>query len=451
MIHRDPIHPKVVREHDVYEAPRTIRVRDSVDVLICGGGPAGVGAALAASREGARTMLVERFGMLGGMWTVGLVNPFFECWNKGYIVQEMIDRLKAAGAWRRWLFAATFDPEVMKLTLESMMAEAGVQLLYYTVVTDAILEEGSLRGVVIESKAGREAIIANVVVDATGDGDVAARAGCSYEIGREPDGVVQPVTLMFEVSGAEWFEQTEARPLFDKMQATIERERLNISMPTERAGYAPWIITLPSNGISAVQTTHVYRINPLDPADLTNATIAARRQASEMETVLRKTPGFEKVRLLRTAPTLGLRESRRVFGRARLAHADLMAGRRFPNAIATCAFGIDVHTPDPDSSRPNRPDGRSRAFEIPYGCLVAADVEGLLLAGRCISGDHHAHAAYRVTGTAMATGQAAGMAAAWSVRDREPPSRVDGVKLKAALAARGTRFFTELPPFHDGE
>ncbi|HUT56454.1 MAG TPA: FAD-dependent oxidoreductase [Phycisphaerae bacterium] len=440
-VHRDPVHTKTVEADGVVESPRRLPIRRDVDVLVCGGGPAGCGAALAAAREGARTLLVERHGMLGGLWTAGLLNPFFECIGRGYVVQDLIDRLAAAGAWRPWYYSHTFDVEVMARTLEVMAADAGVELLYHTLVADAIVEGDRVRGVVIESKAGRQAVLAKVVIDATGDGDVAARAGCAYEFGRLADGLVQPMTLMFEIRGAgEFPEMNAAPPLYDAMTKAIAEHGLDYHMPIQRTNAAPWIIHTPAPGSAAVQMTHVYRMNPLDPADLTRATIETRRQAHEAIKVLRRVPGLKKIELVRTAPQIGVRETRRILGRHYLTLDDLAAGRSFPDAVTACAFVVDIHTIDPNSDAPIAHEAKSRPYEIPYRCMLPQDRRGLLLSGRCISGSHEAHASYRVTGTAMAIGQAAGLAAAWAVRDKLDLDQVPGDRLRAALADRGARF-----------
>ena len=214
----------------VTELPRQTPVVASVDVLVVGGGPAGVGAALAAAKEGAKTLLIERYGMLGGMWTAGLVNPLFDFHCKGWIVAELIERLQAANAWMKWRHAATFDREAMKWTLEEMMTEAGVELWYYSLVVDAIVEDDAVLGAIVESKAGREGVLARVVVDASGDGDVAARAGAPYEMGRAVDGAVQPVTLMFEISGIGDYECVSALDLYDQMTEAIEHDGMDVEL-----------------------------------------------------------------------------------------------------------------------------------------------------------------------------------------------------------------------------
>ena len=185
----------------VVESPRRTPVAADVDVLVVGGGPTGVGAALAAAREGARTLVVERQGMLGGVWTAGLLNPFFDFQRKGWIVAELIDRLKKANAWIAWKFSWSFDIEAMKLLLETLFAEARVTAWYQSLVADTIVERGRVRGAIVESKSGREAVLAKVVVDCSGDGDAAARAGVPLQLGRTADSACQPMTLMFEIDG----------------------------------------------------------------------------------------------------------------------------------------------------------------------------------------------------------------------------------------------------------
>ncbi len=440
--HRQAPHPSAVDEArtHVLEAPRRTPVAAEVDVLVAGGGPAGVGAALAAAREGARTLLIERHGMLGGMWTAGLLNPFFEFGQRGWLVTELVADLQAAGAWREWLWTATFDTEVMKRVLEERMDAAGAAFWYHSLAVDPIVEGGQVRGVLVESKSGREAVLAKVVVDCTGDGDIAARAGAPYQFGRASDNLAQPLTLMFEIEGTAGFEHTETGSLYDRMVEAIREHDLDVALPFERVNYTPWIISLPRESSAAAQMTHVYRVNSLDTRELTRATVDARRQAHEMVSVLRRVPGLEGIRLAQTASTIGVRESRRILGEYVLALEDLQAGRRFADAVATCAFGVDIHEPAPGAGIPSGHHAPMRPYEIPYRCLVPRDVEGLLVAGRCISGTHEAHASYRVTGTCMAMGQAAGLAAARAAREGIHARHLSGPALRRALAERGVGF-----------
>jgi len=426
----------------VLEAPRRTPVVADTDVLVIGAGPAGVGAALAAARGGARTLLVERHGMLGGIWTAGLLNPFYDFKRKGWLVAEIIQRLEAAGAWADWKGSASFDTEVMKLTLETLMAEAGVEFWYYSFAVDTIVEDGRVRGAIIESKSGREAVVAKVVVDTSGDGDVAAHAGAPFQLGRLEDGMCQPMTLMFEVTGVKDYTQNSGEQLYDEMVRAITEHQLPVELPFARVGYAPWVIHFPRPDTADIEATHIYGVSGLDTRQLTQAVVEGRRQAHDLVQVMRHIPGLENVQLTQTAPGIGVRECRRIEGRYTLALEDLQAGRDWPDAVTFCAFNIDIHNVrSPNDSGVRREP--ARVYGIPYRCLVPRTLGGLLVAGRCISGTHEAHASYRVTGTCMAMGQAAGLAAAMVAADGKSPEELDGALLRAELSRRGVGMLTD--------
>jgi hypothetical protein len=328
----------------------------------------------------------------------------------------------------------------MTRLLETMMSEARVEFWYHTLMTDAIVEQGRVRGVIVESKAGREAVLAKVVVDCTGDGDVAARAGVPYELGRMADGLLQPMTLMFEIDGLGGYEQKDKPHTYDEMVKAIEENKLSVQLPFGRVNYTPAIILMPRPGSAVVQATHVYRLNGLNPRDVTRGIVDARKQARDLVEVMRHMPGLENVRLLRTAPTLGIRETRRIQGHYRLTMEDLEAGRRFEDAVTFCAFGVDIHEPAPGAGVPSGHGAKMKPYEIPYRCLLPQGVENLLVAGRCISGSHEAHASYRVTGVCMALGQAAGLAAAWAAREPSPPAALLGPQIRQMLVHQGVGF-----------
>jgi hypothetical protein len=379
--------------------------------------------------------------MLGGMWTAGMVNPVFDFRRKGWLVAELVERLDSEGAWRPHASRSTFDVPAMVRLLEAMMDEAGVEFLYHVFAADAIVVDGAVRGVVLESKAGREAVLAKVVIDCSGDGDVAARAGVPYELGRMSDGLMQPMTLMFEIVGTGEYEQPGGSGnTYDRMVEAIEEHDLGVELPFGRVNYAPAIIKLPQPDSAVVQATHVYRLNALDPGDLTRGIVDARRQARDLVEVMRHMDGLENVRLVRTGPTIGVRETRRVCGRYRLDEEDLAAGRRFDDAVTSCTFCVDVHEPAPGAGLPSGHNMPMKPYEIPYRCLVPEGLDGLLVGGRCISGSHIAHASYRVTGNCMAMGQAAGLAAAMALGRGCAPGNLPGAELRDELTRRGVGF-----------
>jgi len=419
----------------VTEAERRTPVVAEVDVAVAGGGPAGIGAALSVARAGARTLLVERYGCLGGMWTTGLLNPLFDHANKGGIVRELVAELQAREAWRddpiRPGFLTCFDIEAMKLLLDERMAQAGVDVLFHTWVADAIVEGDALRGLLVENKSGRGAVLAKVVVDCTGDGDVAARAGAPCEKGRDGDGLLQPLTLMFRLTNCHFLQQNSGH-LHGLMQKAAAE--LGVELPPFRR---PWIIPLPGSGDAVVQAVHVYGVDATDARQLSAACVAARKEAHLLCRIFRQIPELRDARLVATAEQIGIRETRRVLGGYVVTLDDLVAGRRHPDGICTATFNIDIHPIKPaDGDHARTP--RVKPYHIPYRSLVPRRLDGLLMAGRCISGTHEAHASYRVTGDCVAMGEAAGLAAAWCAAEGIAPRRLDGARLRRELLARKT-------------
>ncbi|WP_158564172.1 FAD-dependent oxidoreductase [Jiangella anatolica] len=260
----------------VREEARELPVLADVDVLVCGGGPAGTAAAIAAARNGSKTLLLERHGFLGGMATAGLVVPHWDSHQNGGVNADLIDRLESREGWGAEGWKISFDPELWKHVSEDLVLDSGSDLLYHTFVVGTLRTGRAVKGVVIETKSGRFAVLARVVVDCTGDGDVAARAGAHFEKGRG-DGLMQPMTTMFRLGGVTWVQRRNAG-LRDLIEQAIERTGDEYRLPYDY----PWAIHLPNPGEVAVMLVHVRDVDGTDVRDLTRAesTDAVRRSPS---------------------------------------------------------------------------------------------------------------------------------------------------------------------------
>jgi glycine/D-amino acid oxidase-like deaminating enzyme len=444
-------------------------VENTYDVLVIGGGNAGCAAALAAARHGARTLLVERYGFLGGTATAAMVGPWmtFHSGNErivGGIAQEIVERLMAMGGSPGHLHDSSdyvptitpFDPELHKALLFEMMEESGVQLLLHGYFLDALRDErGGVRGARVATVGGPREFEGAVTIDASADAYVAAAAGVELQQGDER-GRVQPASLMFRLSHVD-LEATAAyvRANPDEMRTTIPPAERSAHALTAVAGlYELWNrartrgdVTVPRELVSffispypdevSVNMTRVVDIDPLDPEDLTRAESDARGQALELLAFFRRdVPGFANARIAATAAQIGIRESRRIVGVYTLTRDDVLSARTFEDAVARSAYPIDIHNPSGSGTTTQRlPPGAS--YEIPYRCLVPAHVERLLVAGRCISTTHEALASTRLTPTVMTLGQAAGTAAALCAAEALAPRDVPAAELRASLIADG--------------
>jgi len=420
-----------------HEEARSIPLRREFDVVVCGGGPAGIATALSAARSGAKTGLVEVNGCLGGIWTAGLLSWILDAVNKGGIMAELVARIEKTGIGRRVERAWVYDAEPLKVLLEEMMLDAGVGIRLHTRVTGAAVDDANrLTTILTESKSGREAWSAKVFVDCTGDGDLAAQAGCEFEFGRPGDGVTQPFSLIGILSGAE----TDGIARFIRGPAEergLGSPKKNLLAEFRRAGIepsygGPTIFEI-REGLYAMMANHQYGASAIDADEVTAATIEARREVHAMVAALRKLGGpWKDLHLNNTAEQIGTREGRRILGRYYVDSDDLRTGASFDDNICQVTFPIDVHSTDPDKTKAieSKPF-RSKPYQIPLRALVARDVDGLMLAGRCISGDFIAHSSYRVTGNAVAMGEAAGAVSAIAVRERALPHEVPFAALQA--------------------
>ncbi len=410
---------------------REIPIMPPCDVLVAGGGPAGVMAAISAARHGAKTQLIESSGMLGGIWTNGLLPHFIENHHKG-LLQELRHELLQCGAhtseWRSEpANVADFDPEIMKVVLERMCADAGVDVQLYTHVCNAHRDANGkrLETVVTESKSGAQAWQARTFIDATGDGDLGALAGCGFDIGHPDTGQCQPMSMMALLSG---YGTPDAPPFSindwgESKDWLLEEIRRGGHDPS----YSRPTMFLVHDGSIIMMANHQYGYRTPDAALITQATVEGRAEVLRIVHALRSLGGrWKNLRLEATSPHIGVRESRRIHGLYSLTKGDLMQGRQFDDGVCTVRFGFDVHALDPHSNKGiDGVDGQVKPYQIPLRSLVARNVSGLMMAGRCISGDFYAHSSYRVTGDAAAIGEAAGITAAHAASTNQHPHQVD--------------------------
>ena len=418
----------------VIEQAREIPVVRETDVIVCGGGPAGIGAALAAARTGARTQLIETQGCLGGVWTSGLLTWIIDTYDKPGILIDIMQRLEALGAGltgqdqkvllsptQQYAFA--YDVEKMKMLLEEMCCEAGIEVRYHTRITAASVDDDKrLRTIITESKSGREAWLAKVFVDCTGEGDLAARAGCGFDYGDPQTGRAQPMSLLAIIGGVD---AQDIAP-FHRFHADSKQDKRSpkeaLLKELRRAGVepsysAPTLFKITDN-LFTLMAHHEYNVCVMNADDVTKATLNGRRELNNMVAALKKLGGvWTNIHLVSTAAQVGIREGRRIHGLYTVSTDDVVGGARHPDAICRSHFSVDIHSTDPTHNTAiTKHNYKTVPYDIPLRALIAKDVNGLLMAGRCISGSFEAHASYRVTGNAVALGQGAGVAAALSAK-----------------------------------
>jgi ribulose 1,5-bisphosphate synthetase/thiazole synthase len=431
----------------VLEPARQIPVVDDVDVLVVGGGPAGMHAAIAAARQGARTALVERYGFMGGNATNALVGPILGLYHYGTgrvilggTPREMLERMGALGGalLNEPGFYVPFDPEVMKYVADRMVGEAGVRLRLHSFACGVIMDGPRIAAVIVESKSGRQAIAARVVVDCTGDGDIAAQAGAPYEVGQPGDGALQPMTLSYRLGNVD----------LSKMEDIHNRDQgyvvTNVREVMERAVAAgklpvfggPWIMngSTVRDGEAFVNMVRLWG-DATDVEVLTRSEVTGRDHIQQFVRFLRENiDGLQGVFVMDSGAQIGVRETRRFLGDYVLSEEDITSARGFDDTVAMGGHVIDIHSPSGTA-------GQRRdvipAYQIPYRCLLPKGVENLLVAGRPISASHEAHASLRVMGTCMGIGQGAGVGAALAARSDGNPRRVDVAVLRRTLEAIG--------------
>jgi len=429
------------------ESAREIPVVDSTDVVVCGAGPAGVAAAIAAAQTGAGVVLIENHGQLGGIWTTGLLSWVIDAGNKDGIMRQIAERLDGrvdVVGGRRWTGKGSmpYDVEQMKLVLDQLCLESGVKIRLHTrVVAAAKDDRRRVTHCVTESKSGREAFAAKAFIDCTGDGDLAALAGCGFDLGRPADGLgsagaqrageTQPFSLMMLITGIDP-DATAEFHVREGRSSTVPKDALLAEC--KRAGIEPSYgrptIFQIHNDLFAWMINHEYGYSGIDAKAVTAATLHARAELHQLIDSLRALGDpWKNIKIVATGSQIGVREGRRIHGRYLVSLDDMLRGARHEDAVCRVTFGIDVHSTNVRHSTgiEGKPvKKRTQPYEIPLRALIAKDTDGLMMAGRCISGDCLAHSSYRVTGNAVAMGQAAGTTAALAAQQECLPHEVDG-------------------------
>lgn len=429
----------------VTERQRDVPVAGEFDVIVCGGGPAGISAAVSAARGGARTAIIELGGALGGVWTRGLLSYVLDNGGKAGFLVELVERLKARDGYRPAPHPPvdhqtydgsrdfTYDTEVMKVVLEELCDEEGISVRYHSRVTAVEVGQRRIRHVLVENHSGREAFAASTFIDCTGNGDLAFHAGCSFEVGHPADGATQPATLLAFISGFPPEMQNTFRGAEKNALHELFREA-GVETSYRRAT----LIRLPHPDLAVLMINHQYEVPCDDNERITRATIDGRREVFAAVEAIRAIPAWSQTRLVQTSEHLGLREGRRIQGIYRLTLADIERGARFEDGICLVGLPVDVHpVAAADETRPFNVGVTTQPYHIPLRSLIAEDADNLLMAGRCVSGDFYAHASYRVTGNAVPMGEAAGLAAATAALSGVAPRDLDLAAIAKEMAQRG--------------
>ena len=449
-----------------------IPVKYEADVAVIGGGLSGAAAAVAAARAGASVLLIEAAGCAGGMATQGLVGPFMTSYDKSgnhmiirgmfeEIVNRLVERggaihpskVRAGTAFTSWIMkghdhVTPFEPEALKIVLDEMFTEAGVKVLYHTNFVAPLMSDNRITGMIISSKAGLQAVEAKVFVDCTGDADVAFRSGVPCDKGNTELGITQPASTFFRIGNVD-LEKAEADIAANKdnfyrkdgvnyrsFHWRVSEARENGDWPLKRVSIGMFRGVKPDEW--SINTSRIMGVDATDNESLTAGEMEGRRQVEVIFQFLRKyVPGCENAKLLSVAPTIGIRESRHIHGEYTLTLDDVMEGRVTEDAVLLAANSVDVHGRFGPLSNEYITIENGEYYGVPYRCLVPQNVDGLLVAGRCISASSEAAGAIRVMPPCVALGHAAGAAAAIAVKTGCEVRSIDTSALRALLKEQG--------------
>ena len=452
----------------ITEPERQTQVIRDTDVVIVGGGPAGLTAALAARRLGVDVLVIEQHGCLGGLMTSGFVTkpqaPVI-----GGIPEEIFDHAQSLGGARGNIryrlrdgsftyFMSPIDPEIMKRVVFEKLEEAHVDLLLHSLAVGCTRQKEEVKGIIIESKSGRQAVLAHVIIDSTGDADVSSWAGAPYRIGRSQDQIAQPMTMMFKMGNVDLNQVADYAntnlddftfTFFPEKSGLISEDQQQLNMIFEgfhklqsRAFESEGYIS-PRNGFNIktglgvgnvfINATRISDGSAVDVNDLTQAEVNVRKQVTSFVVFLKHyVPGFQDAYLSATPVEIGVRETRRIIGDYTISLNDILARSQFHDVIAKGFGVIDIHEP---GGRELRFDSIEE-YQIPYRCLLPQTVENVVVAGRCISCDHESLGTIRTIPTCMYTGQAAGVAAALAVRQKCILRALNVARIQEALVAQ---------------
>ncbi|MBR5232117.1 MAG: FAD-dependent oxidoreductase [Clostridia bacterium] len=423
------------------------------DVIVMGGGPAGVCAAVAAAREGAKTLLLDKNGVLGGNLTIGHVNPVLGGVAKGTMYDELVQLFRQGHedvpALHTYIGDEVhLDPEETKIRLMRFVRESGADFLLNASLCDAVMENDRIKAVIVSTPMGLAAYAAKCFVDATGDGMLAYLAGAPYTVGRDSDGRCQPATIEFTLENVDDSVAIYCGGGSDPVCLPDGTKYSQLCKDMHAAGVLPEnvsIVRLHKTFYPGERNVNATQANGYDTLTLEGATLAEEKLRAQIPQVIaflkKYVPGYENCRVKSSAATLGVRETRRIHGDYTISDHDVEKGARHEDVVVHRAwFLIDIHNP----TGGGQAEGRSQPatpYDIPYRALLPQNVSNLVLAGRCISGTHRAHASYRVMGVCMATGQAAGVAAGIAGVNDITPRQVDAARIQASLQKSGAELF----------